>query len=117
LKAARKFITGICPKARIQSIINFMKIQHSEDGEQGKFYIEENDRQLALLTYKNPGDGAIIIDHTEVDSNFRGEGLGEDLVEAAVKFARENNLKIVPTCPFAKKVIDDKPEFQDVLSE
>jgi len=93
-----------------------MNIQQSEDGNQGNFYIEENEKQLALLTYKKSGDGVITIDHTEVDSNFRGKNIGEDLVAEAVKFARENNLKIVPTCPFAKKVIDDKPEFQDVLA-
>ncbi len=93
-----------------------MEIQRTELESGGKFYIEENDKQLALLTYKKSGDGVITIDHTEVDSNFRGEGIGEDLVAEAVKFARENRLKIVPTCPFAKKVIDDEPEFQDVLS-
>ena len=93
-----------------------MNIQQSEDGNQGGFYIEENEKQIALLTYKKSGDGVITIDHTEVDPNFRGEDIGEDLVAEAVKFARENDLKIVPTCPFAKKVIDDKPEFQDVLA-
>ena len=93
-----------------------MKIERSEDGNRGKFYIEENEKQIALLNYKKSGDGVITIDHTEVDPNFRGENIGEDLVVEAVKFARENDLKIVPTCPFAKKVIDDKPEFQDVLA-
>ena len=93
-----------------------MKIQRTEDGSKGKFYIEENDKQLALMTYKKSGEDTITIDHTEVDSNFRGEGLGEDLVEAGVKFARENHLKIIPACPFAKKVIDEKPEFRDVLA-
>jgi uncharacterized protein len=94
-----------------------MKINRTEDGERGKFYIEENGIQLALMTYKKSGDRLITIDHTEVDSNHRGEGLGEDLVEAGVKYARENDLKIVPTCPFAAKIIDRTPEFQDVLAE
>jgi hypothetical protein len=94
-----------------------MKIQRTEDGDRGKFFIGENDRQIGLMTYKKSGDAVIIIDHTEVDSNHRGEGLGEDLVAAAVEFARENDLKIVPTCPFAAKVIDEKPEFQVVLAE
>ncbi len=107
---------AICPKARILNIINFMKIQKTEDGNTGKFFIEENDQQIALMTYKKSGDGVITIDHTEVDSNFRGEGFGEDLVAAGVKFARENNLKIIPTCPFVKKVIDETPEYQDVLA-
>ena len=96
--------------------MNFMEIQRKETEDKGEFFIEENDRQIALLTYKKSGDGVITIDHTEVDSNFRGKNIGEDLVAEAVKFARENNLKIVPTCHFAKKVIDDKPEFQDVLA-
>lgn len=68
------------------------------------------------MTYKKSGDGVITIDHTEVDSNHRGEGIGEDLVMEAVKYARENDLKIIATCPFAKKVIDETPEFQDVLA-
>jgi len=92
-----------------------MKIQQSENGKQGKFFIEENDRQIALMTYKKTGASVITIDHTEVDSNFRGKGLGVDLVKAGVKYARENHLKIIPTCVFAKKLIDLKPEFQDVL--
>ncbi len=96
--------------------MNFMEIQRKETEDKGEFFIEENDRQIALLTYKKSGDGVITIDHTEVDSNFRGKNIGEDLVAEAVKFVRENNLKIVPTCQFAKKVIDDKPEFQDVLA-
>jgi len=93
-----------------------MNIQQSEDGKQGRFFIEENEKQIALLTYKKSGDGVITIDHTEVDPNFRGKDIGEDLVAEAVKFARENDLKIAPICPFAKKVIDDKAEFQDVLA-
>ena len=93
-----------------------MEIQRKETEDKGKFYIEENNRQIALMTYKKSG-GVITIDHTEVDPKFRGEGLGEDLVTAGVKYARENNSKIVPTCPFAEKVINGKPEFQDVIAD
>ncbi len=93
-----------------------MEINREESKGKGKFFIEENGKQLALMTYKKSGEDKIVIDHTEVDESLQGEGVGNDLVEAGVKFARENNLKIVPTCPFAKKVIDKMPEFQDVLS-
>lgn len=92
-----------------------MEIQRSETGEHGKFYIEENDRQIALMTYRKSGGGEITIDHTEVDSNFRGEGLGEDLVREAVSFARANNLQIAATCPFAKKFLSAGDEFHDVF--
>ncbi len=99
------------------NITNFMKIQRMEIDDKGKFFIEENGGQIALMTYKKSSDGIITIDHTEVDPNFRGEGFGKDLVAEAVKFARENDLKIVATCPYAKKIIDKTPEFQDILAE
>lgn len=94
-----------------------MKIERKESGGKGEFFIEENGKKLASMTYKKSGAGKIIIDHTEVDSSLRGEGIGEDLVAEGVKFARENDLKIVPLCPYTKKVIDEKPEFQDVLAK
>jgi predicted GNAT family acetyltransferase len=103
--------------APIQTIVNFMEIQRSENGNRGEFFIKKNDGQLALMTYKKSGDDKIVIDHTEVDPNYRGKGLGEDLVAAGVEYARENNLKIVAACPFAKKVIDDNPAFRDTLAE
>ncbi len=93
-----------------------MEINREESEGKGKFFIEESGKQIALMTYKKAGADKIVIDHTEVDESLQGEGIGNDLVEAGVKFARENNLKIVATCPFAKKVIDETPEFQDVLS-
>jgi len=93
-----------------------MEIQRKETENKGKFYIEENGKQIALMTYKKSGAGKIVIDHTEVDESLQGEGIGNDLVEAGVKFARENDLKIVATCPFAKKVIDETPEFQEFLA-
>ncbi len=94
-----------------------MQIQNEEHGAKGAFFIEQNGEWIAEMTYKKSGAGMIIIDHTEVDESLQGKGVGKDLVEAGVKFARTNNLKIVAECPFAKKVIDETPEFQDVLAD
>ncbi len=92
-----------------------MNIERTEDGKQGKFFIEENENQIALMTYEKTGADKITINHTEVDSNHRGENLGKDLVGAAVKFARENDLKIAATCPFAAKILSATKEFRDVF--
>ena len=93
-----------------------MRIEHEEKGKKGVFYIEENGERLAELLYFKSAPGEITIYHTEVKEKFRGEGIGQDLVAAAVKYARENKLKINVTCPYAKKVIDRVPEFQNVLA-
>ena len=92
-----------------------MEIKQEEDQKKGKFFYEEGGNQLAEMTYTYAGSDKIIIDHTEVDDSLRGKGVGYKLVEASVNFARENNISILPLCPFAKAVFRKKSEYSDVL--
>jgi predicted GNAT family acetyltransferase len=94
-----------------------MNIQNEEQDAKGAFFIEKDGERIAEMTYRKMGADRIIIDHTEVNDQLKGKGVGKDLVEAGVKFARENHLKIVPQCVFAKKIIDRIPEYQDVLAQ
>lgn len=92
-----------------------MEIQHQQQNGKGKFFAEENGTELAVMTYTFAGETKIIIDHTEVHKGNEGKGLGKQLVKAAVEYAREKHIKILPLCPFAKAVFDKTPEFSDVL--
>lgn len=87
-------------------------------------YIQENNRFVVLndakieigeMTWSNAGETMIIIDHTYVDDAYRGQGIAEKLVSLGVTYAREQQKKVMPLCPFAKKEFDRKPEYQDVL--
>lgn len=93
-----------------------MKIKKEEHGKRGAFYIEKDGEWIAEMTYAKEGARKIIIDHTEVDESLRGKGVGKKLVQEAVKHARENNLLIKATCPFARKVLESSEEYEDVLS-
>lgn len=91
-----------------------MHIQRDEHGRKGAFYIEEDGEWIAEMTYlKN--DSNLTIEHTEIDEKLRGQGIGKELVKAAVDHARESSLKIKAACPYAKKVIDRTPEYKDIL--
>lgn len=90
-------------------------IQQEESGSKGAFFIEEEGMRLAQMTYSKAGPSMIIIDHTEVDDSLRGSGAGQALVEAAVQWAREKNIKIMPLCPFANSVFRKNPSLRDVL--
>lgn len=81
----------------------------------GFFYIEIDNKTIAKMTFVFAGNDKIIIDHTEVNDTHNGKGFGKIMVEKAVEYAREKGIKIIPLCPFAKKVIDKTPEFQDIL--
>ncbi len=88
-----------------------MNIEHKD----GEFSIQKDGRQAALLTYTKQGDDRISLDHTEVSDVLKGQGAGKQLVKAAVEFAREKSLKIIPSCSFAAHVFEKEPEWQDVL--
>ena len=77
----------------------------------------EEDGFLAELTYSLQQENTMLIDHTEVDDELRGQNIGYQLVHSAVEYARSHGMKIIPLCPFARAVIDKKPEFKDVLHE
>ena len=93
-----------------------MKIQREEHGKKGAFFIEQDGDWVAEMTYTREGQRKIIIDHTEVDDSMQGQGIGEQMVEKAVKFARDNNLLIKPTCPFVKNILESSEDYEDVLT-
>lgn len=93
-----------------------MTIQHEEIKKKGEFYVEENGKRLARMLYFYSKPGEITIYHTEVDPSLASQGIGRNLVAAGIKFARDNKLKVIPTCSYTKSVIDKTPGFQDVLA-
>ena len=92
-----------------------MEVKNKNNGKRGVFYIEDDGKEIGLMHYIFAGPGKMIIDHTEVNEEYEGKGLGMQLVKAGVAYARENDMKIVPLCPFAKKIFDITPAFADVL--
>jgi predicted GNAT family acetyltransferase len=92
-----------------------MEIIQENNDKKGVFKAIDNTIEAGLMTYSWAGDTKFIIDHTEVNPDFAGKGVGKQLVMKAVAFAREHNLKIMPLCPFAKSVFNKVPEINDVL--
>ena len=93
-----------------------MHIQHEETEGEGQFFVTVDEKKLAELDYWYSEPGKMLIDHTEVSTVLEGKGIGRQLVRAAVEFARNKGLKVIPACPFAREVIHKTPEFQDVLA-
>ncbi len=92
-----------------------MEIIQENEEKRGLFKAVEDGKEAGLMTYTWAGSTKFIIDHTEVNPEFKGKGVGQQLVLKAVEYARANHLKIMPLCPFAKSVFDKKPEIGDVL--
>ena len=67
------------------------------------------DSHLAELTYRRHGDRIVLV-HTEVPDELEGMGVGGALVAAAVDFAAEHGLAVVPMCPFARSWLERHPD-------
>lgn len=88
-----------------------MEILHEDNSTTGKFYTNNH---LAHIEYTHHKDNIISIDHTEVDKSLSGQGIGKILVISVVEWARANNLKIIPLCPYAKSVFEKSGVYTDV---
>lgn len=79
------------------------------------FYVGDNEEEpLAKMELTRSGD-EIIIQHTFVSEQLRGQNVARLLLKAVVDFAREENKTITPVCSFAKAELNKNIDYSDVL--
>ena len=87
-----------------------------ENKGEGQYIYEVKGEKLAYMDLLLTETGKLVIKHTEVDSSQEGKGIAKKLLEEVASFARTNNYKILPVCPFAKNVMYKYPEqYKDLL--
>jgi len=91
--------------------------RHITSDKDGSFVYELNDQRVGEMHYRIAGDHKIIVDHTVVEEEEEGHGIGKKLLEELVNFARKENIKVVPQCSYAHAVLKRTKEWQDILSE
>jgi hypothetical protein len=90
-------------------------IQREVEGSRGR-YVLRRDGHEAELAYSIASPRLIIADHTGVPDAFRGQGVGNALVERLVADARAEGVKIVPLCPFVNRWRARHADWADVFS-
>ena len=93
-----------------------MEIRNIEREDRGNFIAEVENSEAGILEYTWQNDHEFSIDHTEVYDEYKGMSVGKKLVLEAVDYARKNDAKIIPNCPYAKAIFDRTIAFQDVLA-
>jgi predicted GNAT family acetyltransferase len=84
-----------------------MQIEHEE--KENRFVVHLDDED-AELTYLRVGSKLMDIQHTYVPESARGQGIAEELAEAAFRYARARGYRVVPTCPFVRRWLATHPE-------
>ena len=80
-----------------------------------EFVLRVDGERLGSLDFARPEAGVLRIDYVEVAPELRGSGLGRQLVAAAVDWARNENMKVVPICGYARAVITRDPVMSKLL--
>jgi predicted GNAT family acetyltransferase len=75
----------------------------------GAFYITDNEEVVGLMDIAIR-NGLLTAYHTEVAEKAEGRGLAKKLLAAMVAHARQQQLKVVPLCPFVHAQFKRHPE-------
>ena len=89
-----------------------MKITNNHD--KGCYEGVIEDQVVGVVVYKRIG-GRVVIRHTVIEPDFRGKGLGAQLVRTALDDLRERRDKVTNYCGFVADVIADNPEYRSVV--
>ncbi len=85
-------------------------VTHNPQQQRFELQLEEG---LALLAYELSGHD-LVLAHTEVPPARREQGIGAQLVEAALLHAKTRNVKVIPVCPFVRSYLRDHPEYNEI---
>lgn len=90
---------------------------HEAQEQEGRFVAMYDGAEAGFIKYKYIDSHTINANGTLVHEAYRDKKLGAPLYEALMSFARENNFKIYPTCPFVVKMMLRDKSVQDMLTD
>jgi uncharacterized protein len=73
-----------------------------------------DDQIVGVVVYKRIR-GRVVIRHTAVEPEFRGKGLGAQLVRTVLDDLRRDGDKLTNYCGFVADFIADNPEYESVV--
>ena len=75
--------------------------------ERSRFVVEEPEG-TGVLTYSR-GDDVVVLEHTVVPPELEGRGVGSALTRAALGWAAQTSLAVVPQCRFVQAFLAKHP--------
>ena len=90
-----------------------MDVKHDKD--HTRFHAATGSGE-ATLDYAMPDDRTLDIRSTFVPPAARGQGFGAAIVLHVLGYARQNGYRVIPTCPFVHRVLDENPGYEDLIA-
>ncbi len=87
-------------------------IKHDKENQ---LFVTTVEGKEAYLRYSVIGSDTIDFIYTYVPNELRGKGLAAVVTKEGFKYAEENNLKVIPTCPYIRTFLERYPEYQKFI--
>lgn len=78
-------------------------------------FIKENDKIITYITFPYKEKNVVDINRVFTSTEKRGKGLAKIVMDGLYTYLKENNIKAIPTCPYAKVYFERYQDKQDVL--
>jgi hypothetical protein len=85
-----------------------------------------NDKQGSRFVMKVEGNEVYVLyteDKETIDlysthtpSELRGQGLAAKVVSAAIEYAKEKKLMVIPSCWYVRKFLEKHPEYESIVN-
>jgi len=87
------------------------EVIHEKENDRFIIYSEGKESFIEYRLLENEID----LYHTYTDPGLRGKGLAALVVRAAFEFAKENKLKVVPTCSYVQAFVRRYDEYKELV--
>jgi len=93
---------------------DMITIEHQANKNQ---FIALIDGKEAHLKYNISAKDVLDYYSTFVPPELRGQHIAQNIVKFALDYAKDNHFKVIPSCPFVKKYIDQHAEYQALIAK
>jgi uncharacterized protein len=83
--------------------------------ERSRYELYVGDQLTGIADFRVEGR-VVVFPHTQIDPSQRGNGLGAQLVQAALDDARASGRSVIARCWYVAQFIDEHPEYRDLLA-
>jgi predicted GNAT family acetyltransferase len=89
--------------------------QVRENLEQHRFELPISGGAVAAAYYRVE-NGRVVLFHTEVPSEFSGQGYASQLARGAFELIRQSDRTVIIRCPFMNGFLTKHPEYRDIIA-
>jgi predicted GNAT family acetyltransferase len=91
-----------------------MSSEVRDNAERSRYELLIDGEVVGVADYRVTGD-QVVMPHTEIAGQMRGQGLGAVLVRGALDDLIAKGKSVVPQCWYVAEFIDDHPDYKALL--